>query len=182
MYAEDAKGKKKLCIPSSFSSFTNCKVIIIDGTEMSAIHPKNMTKQRLTYSAYKHRNTIKGFVVTFLSTLYPGSISDKKITQHCGVISSFVAGDLILADKGFLIQDPPGVVVNIPPFLSTPQFSLKQAIATRTIARTRIPVERVIRRINCFHILNLVEGSQTRKRPAVKWRRNASGMGRVNRN
>jgi hypothetical protein len=76
MYAEDAKGKKKLCIPSSFSSFTNCKVIIIDGTEMSAIHPKNMTKQRLTYSAYKHRNTIKGFVgvapngvVTFLSTL-----------------------------------------------------------------------------------------------------------------
>jgi hypothetical protein len=134
---------------------------------------KNMTKQRLTYSAYKHRNTVKGFVgvapngvVTFLSTLYPGSISDKKITQLCGVISSFVGGDLILADKGFLIQDPmpPGVVVNIPPFLSTPQFSRDQAIASRTIARKRIPVERAIRRINCFHILNLVEGSQTRKR------------------
>lgn len=81
------RNKNKLCMPSSVSSFTNCK-IIIDCTEMSTIHPKNMESQRTTYSSYKHKNTLKGLVgvapngvVTFASKLYPGSTSDKKITH-----------------------------------------------------------------------------------------------------
>ncbi|KAK9704006.1 THAP domain [Popillia japonica] len=58
-------------------------------------------------------------VVIFASALYPGSISDKKITANCGVLKEFVAGDLIVADKGFLIAEllPPGVALNLPPFL-----------------------------------------------------------------
>ncbi|KAJ3655790.1 hypothetical protein Zmor_014903 [Zophobas morio] len=64
-------------------------------------------------------------------------------------------GDMILADKGFLIKDilPAGVDLNLPPFLTTAQFTPEQAVQTRTIARARIHVERAIRRIKCWKIL-----------------------------
>ena len=44
-------------------------------------------------------------VLTYISNLYPGSISDKEIVQQSGFLQRFLPGDLILADKGFLIQD-----------------------------------------------------------------------------
>ncbi|XP_031337295.1 uncharacterized protein LOC116179684 [Photinus pyralis] len=156
--------KNKCCLPSSFNSFTNCRMIL-DCTEMACIHPQNMEKQRATYSSYKHRNTLKGLigvapngVITYASKLYPGSISDKKIVQDSGVLKVFQPGDLILADKGFLIADllPQGVHINTPPFLCSAQFTPEQVIMTRTIARARIHVERAISRIKCFRILNMI--------------------------
>ncbi|KAK9754568.1 DDE superfamily endonuclease [Popillia japonica] len=79
-------------------------------------------------------------------TFLAGSISDKKITANCGVLKEFVAGDLIVADKGFLIAEllPPGVALNLPPFLYNSQFTEEEAVMTRTIARARIHVERAI--------------------------------------
>lgn len=124
-----------------------------------------MQKQRATYSRYKHRNTVKGLIgvapngtITFASKLYPGSISDKKIVNHSKLLEIFEPGDLILADKGFLIKDmlPAGVNLNIPPFLTTPQFTPEQVVMTRTIAKARIHVERAIRRLKCFNILNMI--------------------------
>lgn len=159
-----SRNKNKMCMPASFNHFTNCK-IILDCTEVSTIHPKNMKRQRVTYSSYKHRNTLKGLVgvapngvVTFASKLYPGSTSDKKITEHCGITEKLSAGDLVLADKGFLISDvlPEGVSLNVPPFLTTSQFTREQVIRTRTIARSRIHVERAIRRIKTYSILSMV--------------------------
>ena len=44
-------------------------------------------------------------VITYVGKLYPGSISDKSIVQQSGPLKHFVPGDLILADKGFVIQD-----------------------------------------------------------------------------
>ncbi|CAH2006762.1 unnamed protein product [Acanthoscelides obtectus] len=43
-----------------------------------------------------------------------------------------VPGDMILADKGFLIKAllPAGVPLNIPPFLTTPQFTESQVYET----------------------------------------------------
>ncbi|XP_031333374.1 uncharacterized protein LOC116163533 [Photinus pyralis] len=156
--------KNKCCMPNSFSSFTNCRMII-DCTEVCTIQSKNMEKQRITYSSYKHRNTLKGLigvapngVVVFASKLYPGSLSDKKITEHCDVLQTLVPGDLILADKGFLISDllPQGVSLNVPPFLNTPQFSREQVIRTKTIAKARIHVERAINRIKQYLILRMI--------------------------
>ena len=64
-------------------------------------------------------------VITFISKLYVGSTSDKVIVQKCEIFNHFVAVNLILAGKGFLIQNivPAGVSVkskshaNIPMFL-----------------------------------------------------------------
>lgn len=81
-----------------------------------------------------------------------------KIVEHCGVLNQMVSGDLILADKGFLIKDllPSGVHLNIPLFFSTPQFTPEQVYETQKIAKARIHVERSIRRIKCFNILQRV--------------------------
>ncbi|XP_050056157.1 uncharacterized protein LOC126549819 [Aphis gossypii] len=157
------RNKNKLCLPNAFSSFTNCR-IIIDCTEFPTdVTRKSMVIQKSTYSNYKHYHTLKALIgvapngiVTFCSNLFPGSTSDKILTLHSGLLAQLEEGDLVLADKGFLIRDilPNGVHLNIPPFLDTPQFTKEQIYLTETIARARIHVERAIRRIKCYRILN----------------------------
>nr|CAI5817819.1 unnamed protein product [Callosobruchus analis] len=148
----------------SFSTFTNCR-IVLDCTEVKCARPSSLEKQRFTCSSYKHFNTVKGLVgvapngvITFISELYPGSVSDKKIVQDSAILNKMSSGDLILADKGFLIADilPQGVSLNVPPFLTTWQFTPQQVVQTRTIACARIHVERAIGRMKCFLILNSI--------------------------
>ena len=64
-------------------------------------------------------------VIIFISKLYFGSTSDKVIVQKCRILSHFVAVNLILADKGFLIENivPAGVSVNIPMFFEHSKFT-----------------------------------------------------------
>ena len=77
-----------------------------------------MSQQNVTYSSYRGMNSLKVLtgvvpngVLTYISNLYLGSISDKEIVQQSGFLQHFVPGDLILADRGFLIQDivPKGI-------------------------------------------------------------------------
>lgn len=86
--------KNELCLPNCFSTFANCR-IIIDCAEISTAVPRSsMLKQKQTYSSYKHRNTCKGLVgvapngvITYVSELYPGCTSDKKIVKDCGLLN-----------------------------------------------------------------------------------------------
>ena len=93
-------------------------------------------------------------VITYFSNLYPGSISDKAIQQSC-LVNHFSAGDMILADKGFLIQDilPNGVSVNIPPFLNSGTFTESEAKATKAVGKCHIHVERANARLKDCRIL-----------------------------
>jgi len=53
------------------------------------------------------------------SHLYDGHASDKAITQSYGIIE-LLEGDVVMADRGFDIQDllvEKRVTLNIPPFL-----------------------------------------------------------------
>ena len=97
-------------------------------------------------------------VLTYISNLYPGSISDKEIVQQSGFLQHFVPGDLILADKGFLIQYivPKGVSVNISPFLEHGKFTESEAKLTKSIASCRIHDERANARLKDFKILSFV--------------------------
>ena len=112
------------------------------------------------YINYKHRNTTKVLIVvapsgviTYVTDLYPGSVSDEDIFRRSDVYNQLMTGDLILVDKGSLITDlvPLGLNNNISPFLLTSQFIKSEEIETRNIARTRIHKERSIRRINPFN-------------------------------
>ena len=104
--------------------------------------PGLMSKQNATYSSYRGMNSFKviigvapNAVITYVSNLYPGSISDKAIVQQSCLVNHFSAGDMILADKGFLIQDilPNGVSVNIPPFLNSGTFTESETKETKTV-------------------------------------------------
>ena len=104
-------------ISAAFADFPNCRMIV-DCTDIEVVIPKRMDLQRLTNSTNKSMNSLKALVgvapngvITFVSELCAGSTSVKHIVQKCGILNHFVAGNLILADKGFLIQNivPPGV-------------------------------------------------------------------------
>ena len=97
-------------------------------------------------------------VITYISPLFPGSTSDKAVVVKSGLLSHFTAGDLILADKGFLIHDivPEGVSVNILPFLEGGQLNINEIKRTKQIASCRIHVERANARLKAFQILNFI--------------------------
>lgn len=97
-------------------------------------------------------------VITHVSKLFPGSTSDKAIVENSGVLNHFKPGDLILADKGFLISDvvPVRVSINIPSFLYNRKFNESEIKLTKTIARCMIHVERANARLMDFKILNFI--------------------------
>ena len=147
------------------SEFPNCR-FLLDTTEVFIENPRNdLEAQRQTYSNYKKRQTLKGLiasvpngVICFVSKLFPGSTSDKKIFEQSGLIDLLTPGDLILADKSFLIHDllPQGVSVNTSSFLLNEQFTPEEAKLTTQLARKRIHVERAFQRIKNFSILDCI--------------------------
>jgi hypothetical protein len=85
-------------------------------------------------------------------------------------------GDLVLADKGFTIEDLCAVknaTLLIPPFLSTgKKFTKEQTVVTKLIAKSRIHVERFNERFKkmatvvwncskCFHCMLSSQLSRT---------------------
>ena len=159
-----SRDKNKLTAPSSFSQFGSCRVVI-DCTDIEIATPGLMSQQNATYSNYRGMHSFKVIVgvapngvITYVSKLYPGSISDKAIVQQSGFLNHLTAGDMVLADKGFVIQDlvPNGVSVNIPPFLNNGTFTESEARATKAIAKCRIHVERANARLKDFKILSFI--------------------------
>ena len=155
-----SREKNRTSMPESFSLFGHCKMVI-DCTDLEISAPGLMSDQKLTYSTYRGMNSFKTLigvapnaVITHVSKLFPGSTSDKAIVQKSGVLEHFKSGDLILADKSFLIADivPPGVSVNIPRFLYNGKFYESEIKLTKTIARCRIHVERANARLKDFKI------------------------------
>ena len=162
--------KKELvvsCMPTCFKQLYPTTRVIIDATEIPIETPSLPELQQMTYSAYKNHNTYKALIgispggaITFVSKLFPGSISDKELTRKSGILDLLESGDSVMADRGFDIQDdltPLGVKVNIPPFLrGKKQLDEDERIETRRIASLRIHVERAMERIKNFHIFDRV--------------------------
>ena len=162
--------KNQSCLPDSFGDFSNCRVIL-DCTEFMIEKPRSdLNAASLLYSNYKHNLSAKYLIavapngtITFVSNGYLGSISDKMITDDSGILNHMKAGDLILADKGFLLHDiiPQGVFLNLPAFLrGKDKFTRAEAIFSRKIARSRIHVERAIERLRNYKILEKISARQ----------------------
>nr|CAI5821895.1 unnamed protein product [Callosobruchus analis] len=96
--------------------------------------PSNLLKSAQCWSNYKHHHTIKYLIgitpqgsISFISEAWGGRASDKHITIHSKFLNHIIPGDVMLADRGFLIAFTEGK---------------KRAISIRT--HVRILVERVI--------------------------------------
>ena len=86
---------------------------IADATKIFIQTPKNhLCMQRLTWSNYKHHNTLKVLVVIapssgimLISLAYPDSISHKEITKQSGYLDMMEPYTELMVDKGFNISN-----------------------------------------------------------------------------
>ena len=123
--------------------YPNC-VVIIDCSEVFIE----------TSSNYKKHNTIKFLIgitpcvsVSFLSQCWGGRVSDKNLTQECGFLNMLQQGDVVLADRGFTIEDVAlcGAKLEIPAFTrGKKQFSQYDVEKSKQLSAVRIHVERII--------------------------------------
>ncbi|XP_057290827.1 uncharacterized protein LOC130613510 [Hydractinia symbiolongicarpus] len=144
-------------MPNCFKKEYPSTRVILDCTQIFIEMPTSYRSQSATFSSYKHHNTAKGLVgiapngaVTFVSDLYAGRFSDKKITKNSGIYNLLQNGDSVMADRGFELDDdlPEGIPLNIPLFLNgKSQVSLEEENETRRIASVRVHVERAIERV-----------------------------------
>ena len=143
-------------MPFCFRAHYGLKVTaIIDCFELFIEKPSNLMARACTWSQYKHYNTAKYLiaitpqgVISFISKGWGGRASDQFITEHSGFLCHVLSGDIILADRGFLIEESLGACgasLCIPAFTKgKDQLTAGDLEKTRNIANVRIHVERVI--------------------------------------
>ena len=113
-------------MPSDFRKHFKKCVLIIDCFEVFIERPASLLARAQTYSNYKKHNIIKFLIgitpqgsVAYISKGWGGRVSDVHLTENCGLLQKLSPGDMILADRGFTIQDSAGMYcaeVRIPPF------------------------------------------------------------------
>lgn len=153
-------------MPKAFKdSFGNNVSVIIDCFEVFMKRPSSLSSRNATWSQYKHHNTVKFLIgvtpqgsVSFISKAWVGRVSDKELTESCGILNNLLKGDVVLADRGFNISDSVSFMcarLHIPAFTKGKrQLSYEDVETTRKIANVRIHVERVIGLVrNKYHIL-----------------------------
>ena len=157
------RDKVRQHLPKCFKKYKNIRCII-DCTEVHVQSPGNFEAQGNQYSSYKGHTTYKFLVaiapngaILFVKDAYEGSISDKEIVRVSGCLDFLNPGDVVMADRGFLIKEllnERHVKLIIPPFLgSRHRFTPQEEALTKDIAKHRIHVERSIERMKKFRIL-----------------------------
>ncbi|XP_035678171.1 uncharacterized protein LOC118416983 isoform X1 [Branchiostoma floridae] len=143
-------------MPTVFKqNFGNKVSVIIDCFEVFIERPSSLIARAMTWSTYKHHNTVKFLIgispqgcISFISKAWGGRVSDKYLTENCGILRKLEPGDIVLADRGFTIADSvafQGAKLHIPAFTKgKKQLSASEVETTRKIANVRIHVERVI--------------------------------------
>ena len=98
-------------MPAAFKEQYPNTRLIIDATEFGIERPSSLVSQSCTFSLYKNKNTVKVLIgiilsgpIVFVSPVYEGSISDKKLVQVSGLLDKLEISDEIMADKCFDIK------------------------------------------------------------------------------
>ena len=149
------RGELLKTMPSEFRKHFKKCVIIIDCFEVFMERPTSLKPRAQTWSNYKKHNTVKFLIgitpqglIAFISKGWGGRVSDVYLTENCGLLAKLLPGDMILADRGFTIQEAAGMYcaeVKMPPFTrGKKQLSKIEVDTARRLSRVRIHVERVI--------------------------------------
>ena len=73
--------------------------------------PSNLLARAQTYLNYGSHKTIKVLIgvspgtITFVSQAWGGRTSDTFLTENCGVLNKLKPGDLVMADRAFMIHE-----------------------------------------------------------------------------
>ncbi|XP_065110019.1 uncharacterized protein [Paramisgurnus dabryanus] len=145
----------KASLPHDFDgSYSNTQVVL-DCTELRCQTPSSLLLQSEVFSNYKSHCTFKAMVgmsphgaLTFVSALFEGSMSDREVFRQSGITSLLTPDMAIMVDKGFLVEGLVPGPVHRPAFLSKrAQMSQGEVLKTQSIARLRVHIERLIRRV-----------------------------------
>lgn len=142
-------------LPMDFRTHCPDCTVIVDCFEIFIERHSALLARAQTYSNYKHHNTVKYLIritpngiVSFISSGWGGGVSDRHLTENCGLLNKLLLGDTILADRGFNIKDSVGLycaTVKIPSSTKGKrQLSGIEVEQTHRIANVRIHMERVI--------------------------------------
>lgn len=154
-------------VPACFKEvFHEKTTVIVDCFEIFMEKPPVMVTQQQCWSNYKHHHTVKFLIgitpqglICFISNAWGGRASDKQIVENTKFLKHISPGDIVLADRGFLIKESLAVLqakLLIPAFTKgKDQLHPIDLEETRQLAHVRIHIERVIGVIkNKFNILN----------------------------
>lgn len=141
-------------LPISFFLTQKC-VSIIDCFEVFIERPSDLKARVQTWSNYKQHNTVTFLIsitpqgsMSHVSKAWGGRATDKHITEHSCFLDKLLPGDLLLADRGFTVQDSVGLhcaELITPPFTrGKKQLEKREIEHAREISRVRIHVEIVI--------------------------------------
>ncbi|XP_072039482.1 uncharacterized protein [Amphiura filiformis] len=122
---------------------------------LDVMAPSDLLARAQTWSQYKHHHTLTFLVgitpqgtISFLSQCWGGRASDKEITENSGFLNFLEAGDVIIADRGFTIDEYCRLAmceVKLPPFTRGKKQLVKVDVDwSRELSIVRIHVERVI--------------------------------------
>jgi hypothetical protein len=139
--------------------------IVIDCTEFNLESSTNYKQHNNTYSLYKTHTTSKALIgvlpsgaAAFVSYCYEGCMSDRETVIKSEFCSYLEPGDVVLADRGFIIDDlvrETGASLVIPPFLlGREAFTLEETARTKIISKARIHVERYNQRLKLWKFLD----------------------------
>lgn len=157
----------KSTMPVKFKEIFSDKIsVIIDCFEVFIENSSNVEAGAQTFSNYKHGNTVKILIgilpqghICYISSGYGGRSSDKFVTEDSGFLNHLQFGDVVMADRGFLITNSikdRGANIIMPAFTKgKSQLHALDIAKSREIASVRIHVERVIGLIRIkYKILN----------------------------
>lgn len=104
-------------MPAVFKqNFGERVAVIIDCFEVFIHRPSSLLARAITWSNYKHHNTVKFLigitpqgVISLISKAWGGRVSDKHLTDNCGILENLTPGDSVLADRGFDIAESVGL-------------------------------------------------------------------------
>ncbi|XP_055907160.1 uncharacterized protein LOC129942314 [Eupeodes corollae] len=128
---------------------------IIDCFEVFTETPGDSLAKSEVFSSYKHHSTLKYLIaispagaIIFVSKGYGGRCSDKTVVESCGFTSNIEEGDIILSDRGMLVNRvivEKGAKLLMPAFRNgRDQMDADDLERTRNLAKIRVHVERVI--------------------------------------
>ncbi|XP_026177649.1 uncharacterized protein LOC113138963 [Mastacembelus armatus] len=153
----------KAHMPDVFKNYWDTQVVL-HCAELRCQTTNSFLLQGEGRSTYKSNCAFKGLIgmaphgaVTFVSPLYAGSISDKELLKQSGVVSLLTPTMAIMVDKDFLVEHCVPCKVYAPAALSRgAQLSVPEVREIQSVARLKVHVERLIRRVKEHKIFSTV--------------------------
>ncbi|XP_061571212.1 uncharacterized protein LOC133424555 [Cololabis saira] len=127
------RGALQAAMPQRFVQAVGRRVVlIVDCFEISTQKPTNS-------NAPAHTAVVKFLIgitplgsIAFISRGWAGDVSDRHITDHCGILDKLLPGDLVMAGRGFDLGDGAGLmraVLKTPDSVETPDSGEKTSVS-----------------------------------------------------